>query len=67
MDLNTFFYNERHERIASLPGLVPMSKGMMITLRNGSFIVDEVQLHLDNHDPHNGEELGFRVFCKANA
>lgn len=66
MDLNTYFYNEKHERIASIPGMIPVSKGTLLVLRGGGYIVDEVQIHLNNHDELNSEELGFRVFCKAN-
>lgn len=65
MDLNTYFYNEAHEKVASVPGLVTIPKGTMLVLREGSYIVDDVQLHLNSHDTY-CENRGFRVFCKEN-
>lgn len=66
MELNTYFYNEKHERVASLPGMVPVTKGVIVKTHDGSYVIDEIQIHLDNKDPYNGEELGFRVFCLTN-
>jgi hypothetical protein len=66
MDLNTYFYNEKQERFASMPGLVPVFKGMILKVREGSFIVEDVQINLNNHSRIDGEELGLQVFCKPN-
>ena len=66
MELNTYFYNEKNQRIGSMLGMVPVTKGMMFVTKEGSWIVDEIQINLNNHDVHNPEELGFRVFCKKN-
>lgn len=64
MDLSTYFYNENQERIASLPGMVPLDKGTLLILKDGVYVVDEVQVFLNNQDPHNGQELGLRIYCK---
>ena len=66
MELNTYFYNEKQERIASMPGLVPVFKGMIIKIKEGSFIVEDAQINLNNHSQVDGEELGLQVFCKTN-
>ena len=64
MEYNTYFYDEQETRVASFPGLVPVSNGMVIKTKDGSWIVDFIQFDLDNHDGN--EELGLRVFCKTN-
>lgn len=64
MDYNTYFYNEKEERVASFPGLVPVTVGMMLKINRGSYIADSIQFNLDNHDGN--EELGLQVFCKTN-
>jgi hypothetical protein len=72
-ELHTYFYNEKHERIASIPGMVSVAKGTMLVLKdNESYIVEDVQLHLADNNPKrvglmNVDEIGFRVFCKKNA
>lgn len=63
-ELHTYFFNERDERFASIPGLVPLGKGSMIKTRDGSFIVDEVQLNLDSHSDG---DMGLQIFCKKNS
>jgi hypothetical protein len=64
MEYNTYFYDEAERRIASFPGLVPVTVGMMLKINGGSYIVDVVQFNLDNHDGN--EELGLQAFCKTN-
>jgi len=64
MEYHTYFYDEQEQRVASYPGLIPVSVGMMLKTKDGSWFADSIQLNLDNHDGN--EELGLRVFCKTN-
>lgn len=64
MDLNTYIYNERDQRIGSLPGMVPLPVDSVIILPRGRYIVKEVELYLDNKDPEDFEDLGIRLYCE---
>ncbi len=64
MNLNTYFYDEKHEKVASIPGMVSLVKGTVVALREGGYEVKDVELHLNNHDSYNPEDLGFRVFLR---
>jgi len=63
MELNTYFYNETNERIASIPGMISVFKGMVIKTKDGNFTVRDVQINLNNRSDIDGEELGVQAFC----
>lgn len=62
-EYNTYFLNEKEQRIGSLIGLIPITKGMLIEFKEVTYIVEDVQLKIGKPDT---DTNGFYVFCRKN-
>ncbi|MGH2564785.1 MAG: hypothetical protein ACRDE5_09740 [Ginsengibacter sp.] len=61
---NTYFFNEKGERIGSLFGIIPISVGMAVEIKGDEYEVGYTKLVLADNSK-NDPELGLHVNCKT--
>ncbi len=62
-NFNTYFFNDKGEKIGSLPGIMPISVGMVIEIKGDEYEVGYTKLVLADNSK-NDPELGLYVNCK---